>query len=476
MFSHDRFSVVSSSRCCRQFDSTVRRLLIALPALFALCAQPASADVVQILDSNHDAFRARINLICSAQSRVEFACFELLDDELSYAFLALLRDAARRGVEVQVVVDAFGDRVPQPVYNHLIRQGVQIRRYHPLRLTEAHRYLCRMHDKLLLVDGRTMILGGRNMGAPYYGLSQKQNFLDRDVLISGPAVGDADAYFRQLWNSCHVVPMAPGARNRTLMLQSRRQRFSSTARQAALWPDSPICLQRFSVDRLLDESLSRLLARTANRTSSAFLWQSVEKPTEAIRFLHSSRLWTAHNTDISDELLALIKSARRRIVVETPHLVLTKQFETALSAAVRRGVRVQLLTNSLATTNRPVVHAGYVNQKRKMLQSGIEVWEYQGPNFLHAKAMVVDDVAVIGSYNLHPRSQYFDTEVAVAIRDPQLAAALRLSIENHRSAAVRAGSAPGYCLSRQLGGLPQRRRIAWMTLLRLAAPLIERHL
>ena len=156
------------------------------------------------------------------------------------------------------------------------------------------------------------------------------------------------------------------------MLQPRRQRFSSTIWQAPLRPDSPICLQQLPVDRLLDESLSRLLAWTANRPSSTFVWQAVEKPTETIRFLHSSRLWTAHNTDISDKLLALIKSARRRIVVETPHLVLIEQFETALSAAVRRGVWVQLLTNSLATTNRPVAHAGYVNQKRKM--GVVQVW------------------------------------------------------------------------------------------------------
>ena len=135
-----------------------------------------------------------------------------------------------------------------------------------------------------------------------------------------------------------------------------------------------------------------------------------------------------------------------------------------------------MLCNSLASIDKPIAHAGYVNQKRKMLRMGIEVWEYAGPDMLHAKGMLIDDSAVIGSYDLHPRSEYYDTEIAVIVTDAKFAAAFRRTFERHFEVAIRADKSPGFHKTRPYTGLPSWRRIVWMQMLRPVALLLKKHL
>lgn len=199
-------------------------------------------------------------------------------------------------------------------------------------------------------------------------------------------------------------------------------------------------------------------------------------PPDRIHFLHSSRIFPGHSPDISDQLLGLIESARREILIETPYLILSARFQDALRAAVGRGVCVRVLCNSLASIDKPLVHAGYVNQKKSMLRIGIDLWEFQGPDMLHAKAMLIDGCAVIGSYNLHPRSEYYDTEIAIVITDIKFLAELRTLVDRHFERAVRVDRSPGYRVSRKRNDHPPTRRIVWMQLLRLPALLLEKHL
>src|SRR4029434_10252220 len=123
---------------------------------------------------------------------------------------------------------------------------------------------------------------------------------------------------------------------------------------------------------------------------------------------------------------------------ESPYLVPSRTFRESLNGALARGVRVRILTNSLATTDNLWPQAGYIGHKKNLVRSGVELWEYLGPECLHAKTALIDgETVVVGSYNLDPRSERLNTELALVARDRSLAAELRQTLDEHLNHATR---------------------------------------
>jgi putative cardiolipin synthase len=441
------------------------RCLLVLLINSAAFVQPSPADTLRVLDDDTAALHARFELIDSAQWRIDCACFELRADDVSHAILAHLWMAARRGVEVRLIVDAYGNHISSSVLAELVGDGVQIRRFHPFRLHDPHRYTRRMHDKLLIADRSVIILGGRNLGSVYFGRAREANFIDCDFEITGSTVDHASHYFEQLWASETVEPFCDRCESSKRWLQREQTTY-----------DSPVGIPLTTPAGLLRRGLYNVNADIRRQRIFVRPGPVYHAPPARLRFLHSNRVVTGVTPDITDEILALIDSSRREIMIETPYLILSRRFERSLGAAVRRGVRVRLLGNSLASIDKSLAHAGYVNQKRTMLRLGIDLWEFQGPDMLHAKTILVDDCAVIGSYDLHPRSEYYDTEIAVLVSDARITAAIRASMMQHFAGAVRVGRSPGYRHTRGLTGSPSRTRIIQMQIFRLPALLLKKHL
>ena len=194
-----------------------------------------------------------------------------------------------------------------------------------------------------------------------------------------------------------------------------------------------------------------------------------------VRFLHTHQAVGGSETDINAMLRHRAAAARREIIIEAAYLIVNDQWEGVLRQAACRGVRVTLLSNSLASTDMPVAYAGQANQQRKLLAAGVRLYEYRGPRTLHAKALLLDDAAFVGSYNVHPRSDYEDSETGVLIDDPAVAATLRASLGWHLSDSSPVRQAD--CLlnpASDAAASPVRN--ASLPLLRLAAPLIFKEL
>jgi len=120
------------------------------------------------------------------------------------------------------------------------------------------------------------------------------------------------------------------------------------------------------------------------------------------------------------------------VIIESPYLVPTRRFTESLQRALQRGVHVRILTNSLSSTDNIWPQAAYVGKRRWFVHQGVELWEYFGEESLHAKTAVFDDkVAVVGSYNLDPRSANLNTELVVVIDDPEWARILTASMDSH---------------------------------------------
>lgn len=415
----------------------IRRRQVACPAAHLLClsailvalaagTEAQAGNKVRILHTDGDALQARVDLLQQAKQEINVSYYIVGDDNVPLVFLSLLRDAARRGVTVRLLVDGHNgnNQMPRALQTHLLREGVEIREYHPPLVLNGYWIKNRMHDKLVIVDGEHLITGGRNLKDDYYGLAC-ENFLDRDVYLRGCTASEARCYFMARWESGNVCPTRLSGR-----INKKKQEKEMTHPELDDGCDEEaICIASYLLDQAQANAECCQLAKFNTNTD----WSAEAHEADCVEFLHDDPCGKKTKCPgIADDMLELLDSARCSIVLETPYFVLSKEMKRILASAVCRGVHVQILTNSLGTNNHHTAQAAYENDKRWFLRHGIELWELTGCKHLHAKAAVIDGcVAIIGSYNFDMLSEKRNSEVAVAIHDPDVAASLTASISVH---------------------------------------------
>lgn len=403
--------------------SMQRRWAAGLLAAVLLSApgRPARADGARLLLEAPEAAAARVELVLLARREVLASSFIVGDEPFSLTSLALLRDAARRGLTVRLLVDAQWNKMPPAVEAHLLAEGVEIRRYHPFTLRHPLWITRRLHDKLLVTDGEALIAGGRNVESPYFDLGnqvERRDYIDADLLVRGAAAAEARAYFLDLWESDHVRPSRAGGSSGTGARENRVAGAAAVLDRHWAWLEERIARER------------------AGRALGAVMVPALLPPEPAevgpVRFLHDPVGRKGEAPGVGHALLDLLDGARQSIVIESPYLVPSRAFRRGLDRALDRGVRVRILTNSLATTDNLWPQAGYVSERKGLVRRGVELWELTGERTLHSKAAVIDgETVIVGSFNLDPRSEHLNTELALVARDPALAAELRAWMDAH---------------------------------------------
>ena len=373
-----------------------------------LVVQTVWADKALILENPDDAVQARVDLIRHAQRSIDAQYYVVGNDYFTLAGLALLRDAARRGCQVRLIIDGRSNMLNKDVHAELQRERVLVKLYHPVTLQTLHLLLHRMHDKGLNIDRRCMIRGGRNAEGDYFGY-WKHNFVDRDVYVEGQAVIDSADYFDRLWNSAEVAPV-PNVRDPTGARAEKGR-------------------------KILDAAREKLRTGSFPSMNSGINWSAKAREVRPVEFLHDPVGKKNIEFGIAQALRLKLLQTRRSLLIETPYLVPTKELVTDLGVLRKRGVsKIEMITNSSTSNDDLLVSIGYEAAKKKLLQLGVDLWEYRGPNTIHAKSAVLDDqLALIGSFNMDPRSQHFNTETAVAIPDAETARQLRHDIDVHRT-------------------------------------------
>ncbi len=418
--------------------------------LLLLAATPALADSVYVLNSDADAAQARVDLIQQAQNQILAAYFIFADDSTGTAALWLLRDAARRGLDVKLLIDGTFNRVSRPLLEALQQEGVEVRLYHKTNLLHLLWLTRRMHDKLLIIDGHHLITGGRNIEEHYFGVSEGLNYVDRDVYVGGEAAAAAQDYYLELWDSHHVQKL-------------KKKRISATKLEKAV--------------AHLDATEKEVRRKGRIRLDTGTDWSARGREVSGVRFFHDPVARRRKPGGIRDDLAEVVRGARESILVENPYLVPTHQLMETLRLAAERGVRVRILTNSLKVCDSVMAQSGYVGKRRKLVSMGVELWELAGSKTLHAKSAVVDGkIAIIGSYNLDPRSRTLNTEVAVAIEDAEIATITAESMERNLENAwliTPKGRPEGHKKKYPGASLSRRFRVG---LYKLFLPLIRRQL
>jgi putative cardiolipin synthase len=374
----------------------VRRRALAA-ALVLLLAAAARGDVVRILADDGEAAQARVDLIRQAKDRIELLYFMAKDDHMTLAMLQLLRDARRRGVrDVRVVIDGSFRRIPKAVLAHLRDEGVRVRTYHPFDLRHPTWMLHRMHEKVIVIDGKRYITGGRNLAESYFGLGREINYRDVDIYVDGPSAADAEQRFETVWNSRDVADL-----HGHMTPRSRREAAQHLG------------------DALEAMKRSGFLDLGPMRD-----WNDGAIDAGPVRFL------AGHS--IGGDMAEYIAAAKESVVIESPYFIPPRFVRELLLKKLAEGVRIVVVTNSVRSTDGLLPQIAYLKYRGDLARAGIDFREYKGPYCLHGKAIVVDGrVAMIGSYNIDPRSQSLNTEVMCVAENEELAHALQAMIEGH---------------------------------------------
>jgi len=387
------------------------------------------------LDLGLDALSIRLGLIENAERSIDIQSY-LISDDLSGNLVAIkLVDAADRGVRVRLLMD---DALTEPIDAGLItldeHPNISVRVFNPFPRRRS-RFIAliayfnilnrRMHNKSFTVDNQVTIVGGRNLADEYFQTGGEQEFLDEDVLAIGPVVDEVSDGFDAYWNTPEAIPISVFDDSIT------REPFDvmiAEGRDFLRRNEGSPFLSQVSTT-LIDQFLGGHLPLTAADVDLV-----LDEPDKVRKIVNRP------TSKATEYLLDMVSSAEHEVIVVSPYFVPQKQGVDFFATLVQKGVRVIIITNSLASTNHSSVHAAYARYRKPLLTGGIELYELR-PRFLsrnnieriqltlHSKVAVVDDKRLfVGSFNLDPRSLYINTEMGIAVSSRGLSRTMRDSI------------------------------------------------
>ena len=408
-------------------------------------AQHPDQSGTALIDDNLEAFALRALSAREAGRSIDLQYYIWHNDVTGRLLVRELLRAADRGVRVRVLLDDINARGQDAAILALDSHPlIDVRIFNPgrnrdgvwwravemaLRAVSLNR---RMHNKAWIVDGRVALVGGRNIGDEYFDAAEQVNFQDADLLLVGPAVQQTSDIFDRFWNSRAVIPIGALHAGKTAGTPALPQLPAVRARLDALTGElgaSPYLRQLTDAGQLQAHLDGRLRLHW-----SAHVQVLSDPPEKAapMASLQRSEHWLMHS------LLPLLTEAREETLLTSPYFVPGAALTQSLADKVAAGVKVKVLTNSLAATDVALVHAGYARYRQALLDGGIELYELKTLHrkrislmgssraSLHTKAVVVDGQrGFVGSFNLDPRSAQLNTEMGVLFDDAALAADMR---------------------------------------------------
>jgi putative cardiolipin synthase len=413
-----------------------------------VAAHPADQSGFLLQPDGIQALAARFRLAAIAEETLDAQYYLITNDMVGMLFIGSLLRAADRGVRVRLLLDDIQTKGydtgiaaldSHPNFTVRIFNPWSARSARALNAGSFSRLNRRMHNKSFTADNQITIIGGRNIADEYFAANKKVNFGDVDVLALGPVVQDVSKMFDTYWNS----------------------RYAAPAETFAKMPDDPaaaLVQLRARIERILDAARDSKYGTAVKEDYEAFAKQDADALTWATYELaydspDKANKKTAQDAEkITTKLAAVVDQAQDELLIISPYFVPQKSGEKYFQGLIDRGLKVTVLTNSLAANNHGIVHSGYMGSRKALLKMGVDLWEIKvtaevtgvdrggsgaALATLHTKAFVVDRQHLfVGSFNWDPRSVYINTELGVIINSPEMAGAATDGIEQvlHRRA------------------------------------------
>jgi putative cardiolipin synthase len=394
---------------------------------------PAGQSGFLVLTPNDTAYKWRLALIDHATQSIDAQYFIWENDEAGVLLFDRLLKAADRGVRVRVLVDDMlfvaKNRNIAAITRH---PNFDLKIFNPGRVREStlgaigefflyfRELNRRMHNKLFVVDNQLAIVGGRNIGNPYFGLSKKYNFRDLDVLVIGAIITQLSYAFDKYWNADLSYPgsaMSDDATQEDLsaLREELDSYLSKNSDLLAAYPMQP---------SNWEEKLMHLPLQMHTGTGHFIQDEPISLDDEEYR--------------LADMLDYISEPSSEELMLVTPYFIpgnLLKDIEETVS----EGVNVKIVTGSMGANNHTAAHSHYKKYRRAILETGAELFEFKhdpstevrdvsdvepveaGFICLHIKALVGDRKrCFVGSLNLDPRALEINTENGLYIESEGL--------------------------------------------------------
>lgn len=398
-----------------------------------------------LIEDGLSAFVIRSAFARMATKTIDLQTYIYSNDFTSRVLIAELKNAADRGVKVRILLDDYGTKsdivdvmllnqhpnIEVKVFNTVSNRSKLL--YYPQFLTDFNRLNSRMHNKLFIVDNVAYITGGRNVGSNYFYPETASNFSDTDVLFLGDMTRYATNSFNEYWNHHLSIPASvfPKAKSKRA-LRKLEKSF------AELEERSTEEVRRYN-------TIINLAKREFKHKKFDFSWghgKFLADPPQKVEMTMEEK--ESYRGDIVKALQHLWDKTKKSVYMSAAYFVPGQGGLEHMLREEDSGVHLTIVTNSLSSTNAPTVYAKWEKYRKQLIQSGAEVYEFMESaenlrgrehdrerkqssfSVLHSKTMVFDDdISWIGSFNLDPRSAYYNTENVAIFESRDFADKLR---------------------------------------------------
>lgn len=383
----------------------------------------ASGERACVIEDNEEALEARLKMIAQAKERIILSTFDFHSDKSGKDVIAALIDAARRDVQVKVLVDGFSalQHMDGSEYFYALsaEKNVEIRIYNRINLLKPWKSMGRLHDKYLIADDNLYMLGGRNTYDYFLGDNGYKNY-DRDVLVytektenEKNSLHQLEAYFDAVWNLEACKDFGKDS------WRIKKQDIGRAARE-------------------MEKRFQNLLKNNPEiKVRPDYRAMSFE--TDKITLLSNPTHVYSKEPTLFYALIQLMKSTDKEITIHTPYIICNDWMYDSFTSVCESNEKVTLMTNSVANNGNPFGASDYQKNKEKLLETGLEIHEYEGGVSYHGKSITIgDELAIVGSFNMDMRSAYLDTELMLVIDSKAVTSQLKGYMESYEAESVQA--------------------------------------
>lgn len=369
---------------------------------------------VAYIDDNMDALLYRLHMIEEAKQEIILSTFDFNADDAGKDMIAALLQAADRKVNIKVIVDGisgFLDMRGNSYFKALAsHENVEVKLYNPINLLKPWKLQARLHDKYVIVDDKMYLLGGRNTMNLFLGDYVEEKNIDRELFVyetkdnTNTSIYQLKDYFYSVWE----------------LDDSKKYTYEN-------------------VNKKIEKSIHQLEERYKELhdlyPDAYKKWSYEEKTIETDKITLLSNPIEAENKEpyMWYAITQLMKQGNHTTIV-TPYIICGKEMYSDLTNLTQKNKKIDIITNDVASGANPWGCSDYLNQKKKIWNTGVQVYEYMGEHSSHTKALLIDDdMSLVGSYNMDMRSTYQDTELMLAVDSKELNKRMRQEIEENKT-------------------------------------------
>ena len=375
-------------------------------------------DRAAIIEDNEEALRIRLKMIADAKGSIILSTFDFRSDNAGKDMLSALLNAAERGVKVEIFADGFNSmiRMEKNEYFYALSShpNIKITIYNQVNLLKPWNGMGRMHDKYVIIDESAYILGGRNTFGYFLGNYPGHKNYDRDVLVYNTGSEESSLY----------------------QVKAYYEKISSQD-CCAVFHDDESLAEKKDVKKARQELVERYAG--VQEKYKGFLDEPYDYvkntfDTNTINLLSNPTNLYSKEPVVYYGLMELAKQAKKEVKIHTPYIICNDYMYEGLTSV---GDKTTIMTNSAENNGNLFGAVDYLKYKGKIIDTGVQIKEYEGGISYHGKSITIDDdIAIVGSFNMDMRSAYIDTELMLVINSKDVTAQLKSNMEEYEKQAA----------------------------------------